>query len=166
MQVNMANPIKFNYWCGFFFVLLYSDSYLGCDPELSQLLSPLKGHSQVPKNYQNVGEKDVALSAYGSSFVAHTSELKMQKTTIVLHVWFVDQDKGLICPCFKSFFNHFKTWAKNSLQMGLSPPCYSLDLRISFQTTASVWKIPSSLLVHLQVICWVTWWRYLLDDKV
>lgn len=87
----------------------------------------------------------MALHACGSSFVAHTSELKMQKPTIVLHIWFIHQDRGLICLCFKSFFNRFKTWAKK-LQFstnGPNPLCYTLDLKISFWTIGSARKILS-----------------------
>lgn len=62
MQLNMSGMVKFNSWCGFFF-LLHFDS-LSCDPKLSASKSIRRMLSgQALRSCQNRGEKDVALHA-------------------------------------------------------------------------------------------------------
>lgn len=152
----------------FFDVLLFSGSYLGCDPKLSQLLSPLKGHSRAgPKELPKRRWKGHGSACLGSQFCGSYFWIKDAKPHHCRAHLVCRPRQGTDLPIFQIFSQSFQNLGREATIL--------CKWACVYPATVLTWELASKqlllyekyyhLLVHLQVMYWFTWWRYLLDRK-
>lgn len=161
MRLSISGMVKFNSWYRMFFSFTFWQFNLWPKVVLASKSIRRMFSGQAPGSCQNIDGKDVALhAAVAVSWLVFLNR-RCKKPNIIFHVWLVSQVRGLNYLWFFAVISKPGQRRYNSLQMGSSPSCYSLGLRINFYTITSIWKIPSCF---LHVLYCVTW-RYLLDHK-